>query len=82
MNTTIVLLCVLGALVGCTDAHWASMEALGSPAHVICYSGGQVIYDGKSTGKVSPEEKSDGWLFKDAKTGRLVRLSGDCVIEN
>jgi hypothetical protein len=73
---------VLTLLVGCTDAEYAQYEALGCPGHILCYSGGKVIYDGTSTGKIATEHGSDGWFLKDAKTGDLVRVSGSCVITN
>ena len=76
----IALLCLL--LVGCTDAKWASYEALGSQATVKCYSGGVIIYDGTSTGRVASTRESDGWEFEDAETGKFVRVSGDCLVEN
>lgn len=69
-------------LAACTDADMARFGALGDQGHVICYSGGKVIYEGDSTGKIQPEDHSDGWVFKDAKTNKLVRISGDCLIEN
>jgi hypothetical protein len=69
-------------LLACTDAQIARNRALGDPGHITCYSGGQVIYDGDATGKILTEEQSDGWYFMDAKTDRLVRVSGDCVIRN
>jgi hypothetical protein len=69
-------------LGGCTNADVAQLSALGSPADITCYSGGKVIYQGQSTGKVSTENQSDGWYFEDASTHRLVRVSGQCVIKN
>ncbi len=73
---------VLGALSGCTDADRANWTSLGSPGTVKCYSGGQPVYDGVSTGKIVTVKNSDGWQFKDAKTGKFIRVSGDCLIEN
>lgn len=75
-----VILAVLA--VGCTDGQWAKVTALGDSGRVTCYSGGKVIYDGRSTGKVDTEVQSDGWYFQDATTGDLVRVSGDCVVRN
>jgi hypothetical protein len=69
-------------LLACTDTDIAHMKSIGNAGHITCYSGGQVIYDGDSTGKIATVEKSDGWEFMDAKTGRLVRVSGDCLIRN
>jgi hypothetical protein len=68
--------------VACTDAYLSQISALGEPGHIVCYSGGKVIYDGKSTGKIGSESGSDGWYLTDAATKKLVRVSGDCVIEN
>jgi hypothetical protein len=69
-------------LMGCTDAEFANFTSLGSSAHITCYSGDKVTYDGISTGKVSTVTHSDGWQFKDSKTGKFMRVSGPCVIEN
>lgn len=69
-------------MVGCTDAEIASITALGEEAHIQCFSGGQVSYDGISTGKVVTLNGSDGWQFKEKATGDLIRISGDCVIRN
>jgi len=73
---------ILLALLACTDTERASWKAVGEPGHITCYSGGQVIFDGQSTGKIETENHSDGWKFMDAKNNRLVRVSGDCVIRN
>lgn len=74
---------LLVVLDGCSfNSQLAQLTSLGSDAKVTCYSGDRVIYDGYSSGKVSTENASDGWFFKDKKTGSLVRISGSCVIEN
>lgn len=83
MKTMILMVLVVSALLaGCTDATKANFGSLGTPGDVKCYSGGRIIYEGKSTGKIQTVSKSDGWEFKDAKTGKFVRVSGDCLIEN
>jgi len=69
-------------LAGCTDSTIAGITALGSSGSIVCYSGGKVIYDGMSTGKIMTVEHSDGWEFKDEKTKKFVRVSGDCLIQN
>lgn len=76
------IVAVIVALAGCTNAQWAQVTSLGSPADIVCYSGGRVIYQGRSTGKVSTEQGSDGWFFQDAADNRLVRVSGQCVVKN
>ena len=65
----------------CTDAGWGKWDALGSTASIKCYSGGIVIYEGRSTGKVRGESNSDGYNFIDAKTKKLMEVSGNCVIK-
>jgi hypothetical protein len=84
MKKLIMVLAVLmaTAITACRDTTIASWKALGSDGRIKCYSGGQVIFDGESSGKISSLEKSDGWQFMDKATGRLVRVSGTCVIHN
>lgn len=69
------------ALSGCSDAAKARFGAMGESGHITCYSGGKVIYEGTSTGMIKTEEQSDGWYLNDAATNKLVRVSGDCVIQ-
>jgi hypothetical protein len=77
-----VIALLLWLSVGCSDTEVASWKALGESGHIRCFSGGQVIYDGDSTGKIATVHESDGWEFMDATTKRLVRVSGDCIITN
>ena len=69
-------------LAGCTNADVAQFDALGSPGHITCYSGGKVILDDTSTGKISTERQSDGWYYQSATTKGLVRVSGQCIVRN
>ncbi|MEW6381500.1 MAG: hypothetical protein AB1611_18125 [bacterium] len=55
---------------------------IGRPGIVKLYSGGRLVEQWESTGKVISEENSDGWLFVDKKTGKLIRVSGTVVIIN
>lgn len=83
MTRSMLVLALAGlTFAGCTDASRASIGALGSSADVTCYSGGQVIYKGKSTGHVKATQQSDGWEFQEVGTGKFVRVSGDCVVIN
>lgn len=77
-----ILFCIAILLTRCTDATLGGFHSLGSSAHVRCWSGTLPVYDGTSTGKVRATEASDGWEFVDAKTGKFVRVSGTCVVEN
>lgn len=69
-------------LVGCTDAEKAQLAAIGSGGTIECYSGGHLVYEGVATGKISTEQNSDGWYFKEARTGDLIRTNADCVVRN
>lgn len=76
----LALVLIAGMFNGCTDAQRGKIAALGSSASVKCYSGGVLIYDGRSTGKVSSESNSDGYNFVDRETGYTKEVSGDCDI--
>ncbi len=81
MKKLFLVLLVLAAC-GCTDTDKASIGAFGSAGVISCYSGGKLIYSGKSTGRIQTVSNSDGWEFKDADTGKFIRVSGDCLIQN
>ncbi len=68
--------------VGCTDAKRASWAAYDSSASILCYSGGEVVYDGRSSGRIATVEGSDGWEFQEEGSGDFIRVSGACVIRN
>ncbi len=63
-------------LFGCTDAQKSQISALGSRFKVTQFSGGKVVGEWESTGKVSTEPQSDGYYFTDKMTGKLIRVSG------
>ncbi len=77
-KATIIITALL--TVGCADAARSRLGAYGEEAHVECYSGGLLIYKGKSTGKVASQSSSDGYLFRDASDDVLREVSGNCVI--
>ena len=77
--TFVLIICSM--FIGCTDAQQNQFKSYGKRHHVMVYSGGVLIYDGHSTGKVHAEEQSDGWYFTDESTGRLKRVSGHVIIE-
>lgn len=82
-GAVITVLIVLGssAIKIFKDSSVAQLRAMGSPHRVTCYAGTAVIYQGESTGNVSSEGSSDGWFWKDTKTGKLVEASGTCLFE-
>lgn len=69
-------------MAGCSDAKMKQFTTIGSQAEIVCYSAGKEIYKGKSIGKVSTEEHSDGWFFEEEGTYLLIRISADCIIRN
>lgn len=69
-------------LAGCTDATISKFKQLGSSQEITCYSGGQVVYHGFSTGKVLAEEGGSGHFFTEKGTGKLVEVLGNCVIKS
>lgn len=75
-----MVLCVALAMVGCTDASFDKVTSYGSRASVKCYSGGVLIYEGTSTGKLLETQDSDGYNLRDSVTKDLVQVNGDCVV--
>lgn len=73
------LLFVVG-VVACTDAQLADYDSLSKPHTVKCWSGTLLIYEGETTGTVANEQHSDGWYFKEAKSGNVVHVGGSCVL--
>jgi len=76
------ILMLLIVVTGCTDVERASWSAYGDSGEITCYSGGEIVYQGVSTGRIGTVNNSDGWEFKDSVTGKFVRISGTCVIKN
>ena len=70
---------MLGFLtLGCADVDAARSAARDEGRHITCYSGGQIIYEGDSSGRVinhtgGPSE----WV--DKKTGMYYRTYADCL---
>ena len=70
----------LVSAIGCTDASFSRITAIGNKHRVELWSGGKKVKTWTSTGKVQSEANSDGYYFCDAETGKLVRVTGDLVI--
>lgn len=45
---------------------------------IKCWSGGEVIYDGESDGKVEFQDGGAAY-WRDRKSGRLVETFADCI---
>lgn len=84
MRNVILVIIVSGSLVltGCSS--WQNaIERTGlnfnnSSAQIVCYSGGQKILDTVSIGKVTDDEDSDGFFFKD-QDGKFKEVNADCI---
>lgn len=81
MKHMMMLSMILG-LAGCTDATMAHMGQLGDESSVQCFSGGQVIYNGTSTGKIESNANEDGIYFREKESGKFVRLYADCIVRS
>ena len=66
---------------GCTNTQWAHLTSYGTDARVTCFSGGVVVLDDFSDGKVANAGNSDGYEFKSITTGRLAQFSGTCGVD-
>lgn len=82
-------LLLLIVCTACSEAERGKLATFGSSARVTCYSGGVLIFDAVSTGKVSNETNSDGYFAKYryvAPDGTptseefYASVSGDCTI--
>jgi len=76
----LIVLTTLTLSLSCTDAGRGKITAYGNPAQIKCWSGGKLVFDRKSTGKVLSEAQSDGYFFEDAEDGKFKEVSGTCVI--
>lgn len=82
MKRIILLAAIAVSMLSCTDAEWAKNTNYGENFKVEMYSGGKLVREWVSSGKVNSEPKSDGYYFKEKGTNKLVEVSGDVVITN
>ena len=72
---------VIGSSISsCTSAERSKLGGFGSDHSIKCFSGGTLIYEAVSNGKVLSENSSDGYYFTEKDSGQLMEVSGDCVI--
>lgn len=84
LKIALVVIAVTASTVyfGCKDSDLQQIRALGSRHKITLYGcDGHVIQQWESTGNVSNQGNSDGWYFKDEKTGKLIEITGTIVIE-
>ena len=76
----ILIVAISVSLLSCTDAGREKLKSLGNKQRVQLYSGGELVREWISTGKVAYESESDGYYFKDSECSCIVEVSGDVVI--
>ena len=70
----------LALLASCTDAQKAKIGGLNNEFKIEFWSGGEMVKDWTSTGKVRSQSESDGYYFLCKDTRKLIEVSGDLVI--
>lgn len=69
----------LGISAGCTDAGWDyTVSSYNEKFEVVCYSGGQKIFEAITTGKVE-SLSGGGWAFRTID-GQFVQTFADCFV--
>lgn len=77
----LIILIGLVTLFSCTDAQRAKVGGLGDEFKIeMINCDGSIAKTWISSGKVSSEAESDGYYFKDKKTGKLVEVTGRLII--
>jgi hypothetical protein len=71
---------LLLTVIGCSDGSISKLTSYGESRSIKCYSAEKLIYSGTSTGKIQSEKSSDGYYFREKESGRLMEVSGNCVI--
>ncbi len=80
MKKALISLLILASLASCTDSAQEKLFSYGTEFKVEMFSGGKLVKQWISTGKVLSEKGSNGYYFKDKSTGHLVEVDGDIVI--
>lgn len=75
-----IYLLLLLSLAACSDAERSAVSAFGKKHRVKMFSGGVVVGEWTSSGKIENESGSDGYYFKDDATGKMTTVSGDVTI--
>lgn len=81
MKKLVIAITAALALSGCTDAEREALFAYGDEAEITCYSGGKVIFNDTSTGKVVQLD-GDGITFRSKSSRGYVRAYADCIVTN
>lgn len=81
MKLILTLMLLACSLAGCTDAERSRYNAFGDASTITCWSGGQVVFTGESTGKVMAGE-SGGLYYMDKVTMKYTRIYADCIVSS
>ncbi len=73
-----LLLLSLFVLTSCGDSQKDELSILSQSRQVKCYSGGIIIYEGRTTSKISNEKNSDGYYFMDTN-GQFIEINAECI---
>lgn len=78
------LMVLAAAACGFADAKpaAASRKVWDLPAHVTCFSGGVIFYEGDSEGTVEHFYRSEGVFFTEKDTHAFMRVNGDCTVRS
>ena len=77
----ILIIGVVYAFTGCTDAENAARAARGQDHRIRLYSGGDVVGEWTSQGHTRSPEGSSILVFKDKASGLYVKLRGTIAVE-
>ncbi len=76
-----VAMIAAASVAACTEAGNARTFNYGQTGRVTCHTGGVVVFDDFSTGRIEKHESSDGFYFVSTTSGRLSEVTGDCIID-
>lgn len=79
MMKKLLVALVIGCAVSCDCGSAKSSGAVQSSS-VKCFSGGNVIFESDNVRIGGRYREDTVWSFKDEHTGRLVTVTGDCVV--
>lgn len=79
MKRLMILVAILVSISACSNADWAATRAWGQTHHVKQFSGGVLVGEWDTDGKIN-ETQSDGYYFEDKATGKIVSVSGTVQI--
>ena len=78
----LVLLGLVIATTGCTDAEFDRNLRWNNPASVVCYSNGTKTLDDVSTGSVKFSENGAGFYYRSKVTHKFVQVvRSECTIK-